>query len=372
MVKSQTQSAQYIPEWNDWMGNLEYVSDGQGYLVQMNNSFDNFLVSGAAIPASTPIEMIENWNWIAYYPHTPDSLNSALASILNDVETVKDQQHSADYYPEWGIWLGDLYEMYPGVGYKIKMSNQSTLIYPQLVTDSPQQASKIIGNNSVNSRHWEIMPGTENNMIVMAELRTTTGSIIPLNDIACGVFDNNGNCRSNGIWQYIPQLERGFWYFTVVGNLENEPLFMVYSDPDGNEFVSDFEFMFQSDSQLGDPFNPVEVVFPITGGDDDPNIPLAYSLDQNYPNPFNLISGRGDFLTTIKYGLPESGPVVISIYNIKGQKVCDIVNEVQDAGYHSISWNGRDASDKTVSAGLYFYHLQVDQTSIYKKMIIIK
>ncbi|MCF7921049.1 MAG: tandem-95 repeat protein [Candidatus Cloacimonetes bacterium] len=371
-VKYQTQSAQYIPEWNDWMGDLENVADGQGYLVQMNNSFENFLVSGAAIPASTPIEMNDDWNWIAYYPHTADSLNSALASILDDVETVKDQQHSADYYLEWDLWLGDLEYMYPGIGYKIKMRNPATLVYPQLVSAAPQQQRKIINDNGQSNRHWDVIPGTENNMIVISELRTTTGNILPLNNINCGIFDINGNCRSNGIWQYVPQLDRGFWYFTVVGNLDNEPLVIVYSDPEGNEFTSDYEFVFQSDSRLGDPYNPIEVIFSITEGDEDLDIPLSYTLDQNYPNPFNLNSSRGGYLTTIKYGLPESGPVTVSIYNIKGQKVCDLVDEVQDAGYHSVTWNGKDANDNKISAGLYLYHLQAVQTSIYRKMIIIK
>jgi hypothetical protein len=54
-VKGQTQSATYNPEYNDWMGDLEYVMDGQGYLVQMNQAFQDFTVIGSVIPVATPI-----------------------------------------------------------------------------------------------------------------------------------------------------------------------------------------------------------------------------------------------------------------------------------------------------------------------------
>ncbi len=375
-VKYQTQSAQYIPEYNDWMGDLDYVTDGQGYLVQMNIPFQDFIVNGSVIPVTTPIVMTEDWNWIAYYPHTPDSLSSALSSILDNVETIKNQQHSADYYPEWNIWIGDLDIMQPGVGYKVKLTQPDELVYPQLINRMDQegsiQNSKFKIQNSSRLR-WEIMPGTENNMIVMAQLSTPSGNILPLNDIACTVFDVNGICRSNGYWQFVPQINSGFWYFTIVGNLENEPLFFVYHDIEGNEHFSDFELDFVSDSKLGNPYSLLNVEFLITEEDEDLDLPSTYTLSQNYPNPFNLKNGeRENYYTTIKYGLPVSGATVLSIYNIKGQKVYDLVDEVQEAGVHSIDWDGKDNNGRSVAAGLYFYYLRSLDSSLHRKLIIIK
>ncbi|MDP8220894.1 MAG: FlgD immunoglobulin-like domain containing protein, partial [Candidatus Stygibacter frigidus] len=374
-VGYQTQSALYVPENNDWIGDLEFVTDGQGYLVQMNQEFQDFMVYGSAISASTPIEMIENWNWIAYYPLAPDSLSNVLISILDNVETVKEQQHSADYYSEWDLWIGDLNVMQPGVGYKVKLASPDTLTYPEIFTRQNHRDDSQDSNNSTENslnRRWEIMPGTENNMIVMARMTTPSGNIMPLNDVACAVFDINGNCRSNGFWQYVPQLNYGLWYFTVVGNLENEPLHFAYYDAEGNEYISDYELIFNSDSKLGDPYNLLTVEFLITEGNEDLDVPSSYSLNQNYPNPFNLKSGERDFYTCIRYGLPVTGEVKLSLYNIRGQKVCDIVNEVQEAGFHTVEWDGSNKSGSPVSAGLYFYYLKSGETSLHRKLIIIK
>ena len=90
------------------------------------------------------------------------------------------------------------------------------------------------------------------------------------------------------------------------------------------------------------------------------------SLKQNYPNPFNPE-------TNIFYSTSVNGAVELSIYNIKGQLVKKLVNSSMNAGEHNIVWNGKDASDRTVSSGLYFYKLKVDGKTIdTKKMMLLK
>lgn len=87
----------------------------------------------------------------------------------------------------------------------------------------------------------------------------------------------------------------------------------------------------------------------------------------NYPNPFNPT-------TTISYNLAQDSRVLISIYNLKGQKIKTLVNEPQIAGRHDVTWNGVDNENKSVSSGIYFYEMWMkdsDYTSI-KKMILLK
>jgi hypothetical protein len=92
----------------------------------------------------------------------------------------------------------------------------------------------------------------------------------------------------------------------------------------------------------------------------------ANSLSQNYPNPFNPE-------TTISFSVTQTSSfVTIEIYNIKGQKVCALVNEVFPAGRHSVLWDGRDDQEEPVSSGLYFYKLEAGVFSSVRKMILIK
>jgi phosphodiesterase/alkaline phosphatase D-like protein len=94
--------------------------------------------------------------------------------------------------------------------------------------------------------------------------------------------------------------------------------------------------------------------------EDEFSIPTEYALSQNYPNPFNPV-------TTIAYALPKLSFVNLSIYNIKGQLVKTLVNEQQTIGYHTIQWNA-----VTVSSGIYFYKLTIENYTITRKMILLR
>jgi len=94
---------------------------------------------------------------------------------------------------------------------------------------------------------------------------------------------------------------------------------------------------------------------------------LNAKLIQNHPNPFNPV-------TTISFELDNDSKtaVTLTIYNAKGQKVAILLNEKLSAGKHSSVWNGEDAAGKTVSSGIYFYQLSVNNEQSTKKMILIK
>lgn len=98
----------------------------------------------------------------------------------------------------------------------------------------------------------------------------------------------------------------------------------------------------------------------------EPMIPIVSTrLDSNYPNPFNPS-------TTIRYSLKEAGPVSINIYNIKGQLVCTLVQDIKEAGNHTVTWNGLDKNNSYVSSGIYFYKMNAGNYSSTKKMIMMK
>ena len=78
-------------------------------------------------------------------------------------------------------------------------------------------------------------------------------------------------------------------------------------------------------------------------------VPEEFVMEQNFPNPFNPE-------TNIEFGLPENSQVRLSVYNMLGQVVGDLVDEALDAGYYSIFWDAND-----VSAGVYFYRIETDK-----------
>ncbi len=98
---------------------------------------------------------------------------------------------------------------------------------------------------------------------------------------------------------------------------------------------------------------------------DDPLIPIVNALYQNSPNPFNPE-------TMISFDLKNEAQVSLEIYNMRGQRVKQLVNSQISAGQHSVVWNGKDDNDKTVSSGIYFYQIKTDSYQATKKMLLLK
>lgn len=92
-------------------------------------------------------------------------------------------------------------------------------------------------------------------------------------------------------------------------------------------------------------------------------IPFVYSLNQNYPNPFNPD-------TRISYDIPESGLVNLTVFDILGRELVNLVSGRQAAGRYNILWNGNDAMGDPVSSGIYLYQLKTVSFSQTKKMIL--
>jgi len=94
-------------------------------------------------------------------------------------------------------------------------------------------------------------------------------------------------------------------------------------------------------------------------------VPLTFELQQNYPNPFNPI-------TTIEYSIDKNYHVQLNIYNLLGQRIRILVDEMQTAGFHSIQWNGRDNQGVSLASGLYIYQLKTEKKTLQRKLMLLK
>lgn len=90
------------------------------------------------------------------------------------------------------------------------------------------------------------------------------------------------------------------------------------------------------------------------------DIPTKFDLFQNYPNPFNPTS-------SIRYDIPKTGFVNISVYDILGRKIKVLVNEVKNPGYYEILFDARQ-----LASGIYIYTIRTGDFTQSKKMIMMK
>jgi hypothetical protein len=98
---------------------------------------------------------------------------------------------------------------------------------------------------------------------------------------------------------------------------------------------------------------------------DDGAVPAAFALEANYPNPFNPS-------TTIAYSITKSGFVTLRVFNLAGQTIRTLVNEVQEPGRWLQEWDGKNTQGEPAPSGVYLYQLKTDDFEETRKMVLMK
>lgn len=103
---------------------------------------------------------------------------------------------------------------------------------------------------------------------------------------------------------------------------------------------------------------------------DDPHlagtrVPLQYELYPNYPNPFNP-------KTTIRFGLPRTSDLRVTIYDVAGRLVKVLDEGEFDAGYHQLQWDGTNTHGQAVNSGVYVYRVQAGEWQETRSMVLLR
>ena len=93
--------------------------------------------------------------------------------------------------------------------------------------------------------------------------------------------------------------------------------------------------------------------------------PERFSLNQNYPNPFNPV-------TTVSYILAEPEFVNLSVFDVNGNFIKNLISAKRGSGENIVNWNGKNDANENVAGGVYFYRIETKSYSSTKKMILLK
>jgi len=106
---------------------------------------------------------------------------------------------------------------------------------------------------------------------------------------------------------------------------------------------------------------------PVVNGDETKTGSFSLVLYPAYPNPFNAV-------TTITYKLPAASKVELSIFTLQGEKVVTLVSEADNAGWHQITWEGKDSGGQPLPSGVYFYSITGGTSgfSQSRKLLLLK
>jgi hypothetical protein len=175
---------------------------------------------------------------------------------------------------------------------------------------------------------------------------------IPFTVDSTSGFRYLGNDPQNPLWSdNIGTQEQ------LMGDLANvDQIFIEIRNPEQNSVT----YSFVLDKIEGVDKLSSDIVVTAISGNENSTVPNKFQLSQNYPNPFNPS-------TIIRYELPKNELVTMTIYNLLGQKVAELINEKQNAGTHEVNFNAN-----RLSSGVYFYSITAGTFTSTKKMLLLK
>ncbi|MFO7660668.1 MAG: carboxypeptidase regulatory-like domain-containing protein [Candidatus Cloacimonadaceae bacterium] len=193
-------------------------------------------------------------------------------------------------------------------------------------------------------------------LLTASDLILVTGRIVDNDNPALGIEDAMIELTS-GAYDIVVSDPDG--YFSISGLTANQTYGICVRHPNYCNCNMTFTTGAQN-TNLGD-----ILMIPYVGID--PNVETMYvtALYGCYPNPVRN-------QTTISYEVKDPVRTSIEIYNIKGQKVTILTDNLLKSGRHSLVWNGSDSNGKAVSNGVYYYKMTAGRFTSTRKMILLK
>jgi len=336
----------YIP--GNPYNTLTDLTDGKAYSMLMSDGAQ-WQVAGSQITYFIPLPLNDGWNLTAYLPAVELPIATALQSIYDSLIQAK----GTDGIHIPGNPYSTLSSMEPGQGYWLKVDGTQTLIYhvresqDNALADCgihPQVAS---GEQDViilpNSMAAQLLcdfaaPGDVLKAWVGDELRGKQAMIRGRGDV--GTLMQIYSETPGEVVRFSLHSEDGP-VIHIITTLESEPRATLGC---GQELIR-----LQREDD------------PTPGNGDQTTI-----LHGCYPNPFNPI-------TTICFNLAEDdSPVIIEIFNTRGQKVRGLCESVLGRGKHKLVWDGRDDRGDPVSSGVHYLRMKAPGYTKLLKLMLIK
>ncbi len=154
----------------------------------------------------------------------------------------------------------------------------------------------------------------------------------------------------------------------LIDDIDRDGLVELAIPSDGSEiYIWDYEASFNSGKNQSKIFYDNRnrnifpgVALPTDVSDNDRPLPESWSLRQNYPNPFNPN-------TTIEFSVPKNSQIVVTLYNLLGQRVAELANGEFAAGAHKVVFEAGE-----LATGIYLYRIEADGFAATKKMVLLK
>jgi hypothetical protein len=344
------------------------MPNGPGFWAKFSTDELNS-ITGASILGDS-VSVSQGWNIIGSISSSVDT--STITSIPSGLRASSYFGYSGGYVP--------VTHLDPGLGYWVKSSGAGEFVLRQSIMSVPKTLSSGNGTldglssitiNDSKGGSQTLYFGSDTkctipaSMFVMPPLPPTGAFDARFESADGGTIVKTHPEESKEVFEFSIGIHSMAYPLTVKWNIVGGGLYEL-SDALEGQHVQARSLAGTGSLKIGSGVVQ-RLVLRVVGSE---GLPAEYALSQNYPNPFNPT-------TVIKYALPVESSVSLRIYNVLGQEVCMLVDEVQRAGYRSVKWDSKTGSGLQASSGVYFTRLDAKGAnggafSQVRKMLLMK
>jgi len=349
----------------------------QGYQIKLENA-SNWVTLGKLIEFGSDewdIPVTENWNFVSYLPlwelTAPVAFKSLWEEGVVDVLEIAKDGYGNFYLPDSGF--NNIPPMNPGSGYQIKVSEDAILIYPDEAGNLPDALGEGGDYARTEPSHFHFTSQTGDFHPILLTSLNIEGIVNESGD-EIGVLTSEGLCIGAAVFEEERFIGLAAWKddttsVEIDGYREDDIFYLRYWDANREVEIWQDSLNIFSDLDITDE-EPSFSVHDLSIGDPLVVTPTTFAVNQNYPNPFNSI-------TEISYSLPFTADIHISVYDVAGRLVAELINERKMPGNHRAIWFGQDTNGTPVTSGLYFYRFNALSESgvqyrIIHRMVLLK
>ena len=304
------------------------------------DSPDTVRFTGARVfPQDVQFEFQRGWNYPAFLYGDSQPVELIFTPIRDKLELIKTHT-GLIYWPDFNI--NTIGEIHPGQGFQLYMNEHVQFTYPEI--DDAIAKHKSASNNDVtahtinNNRFRPKHTNTGESAVLLVE------TAFARNDDEIAVWDSLGNLVGAGVI-HNQRAAVTVWGDNVRtegikdGALDNEPLSVsLWSVGENVEYslmVDSIKDVIADSVRTGDLRYSTDGIYIVQTEKEEqqePDLPTNYTLFQNYPNPFNPT-------TTIRFSIPQDSHVRLTVYNLLGQEVKELVDSDRVAGIHQVQFD---------------------------------
>ncbi|MFA8299121.1 MAG: LamG-like jellyroll fold domain-containing protein [Hyphomicrobiales bacterium] len=362
---------------SNWSGDLKTIVPEQSYQVGLN---DNRVIEvvGEGVNYDVDIALSsDKSNWIGYLPEnmmmTSEALKSVSSKTAENGDVVSGREGFAEFVD--GSWVGSLTHLVPGLGYRLQVAQNGVLNYFGISKADREAAG---GGNVKSSGVVDYIARDVEKPLTSVKTEAYNMGFDLKPEAYSHFMHIEGVVEGDPFISEHPQLvlayingvpagvatpqkidNKWFYYMSVYSNSPKEVEFRLIDRQTSRAYQIDGDLDFVDGHVEGSNSHPYEFKL---GEQLAPENGYDTELYQNTPNPYHDI-------TIIGYDVNVDGPVKVILNDMLGQSYGYIVDEVQSAGYHTVTLN-RSVNGKNLPEGMYFYTLITKDGKITRKMIV--